>query len=107
MAYKNKEDQLECQRKWYERNKNKVKNNSIKRKREIRRWLTGYKSNLKCEKCPESDSRCLDFHHIKGKKEKCVSIMVRDGYSIRRISEEIKKCKVLCANCHRKETLNR
>ena len=37
-----------------------------------------------------------------GKKENGISKMVADGYSIEKILKELKKCEVLCANCHRK-----
>lgn len=32
-----------------------------------------------------------------------VSKMVTYGFSLEEIEEEVKKCDVLCANCHRKE----
>lgn len=107
MPYKDKEKQLKAQREWYYRNKDKKDFWYKKRIDKIRAWYKEYKSKLKCENCPENDSRCLDFHHVRGKKNKCVSIMISEGYSIKRILKEIKKCQVLCANCHRKETLDR
>src|SRR5260221_325425 len=60
------------------------------------------KSYFKCSHCPEQDSRCLDFHHLDPKtKLFCISTAsVR--ISTERILEEIKKCIVLCSNCHRK-----
>lgn len=53
--------------------------------------------------CGESDIRCLDFDHIRGEKDRNISRMVRDGYSLESIKREIEKCVVLCANCHRKK----
>ena len=45
----------------------------------------------------------LDFHHIdRNTKIENVSTMVHNGnFSIDDILEEIGKCEVLCANCHR------
>lgn len=37
----------------------------------------------------------------KKEKEYNISKMVHEGFSINRIKEEIKKCEVLCSNCHR------
>jgi hypothetical protein len=54
----------------------------------------------KCTKCSEKRWYVLDFHHL-GDKDIDVSRMVNDSYSIKKIKEEIRKCIVLCANCHR------
>jgi hypothetical protein len=55
-----------------------------------------------CSVCGETDIRCLDFHH-KNPEEKKFSI---SGGSVWRkvecILEEIDKCSIICANCHRK-----
>ncbi len=72
-----------------------------------RQWLANFKNSLKCARCPESDSRCLDFHHIDPTtKEFTVSQMIHGGHSPKSILREIEKCIVLCANCHRKEDHN-
>ena len=52
-----------------------------------------------CSICEESEPACLDFHHL-GDKDMPVSQM--KGMSDVRILEEIAKCVLLCANCHRK-----
>jgi hypothetical protein len=56
--------------------------------------------------CPyhETDPRVLEIHHLYG-KDMAVSAMVSRGYSIKRIQAEIDKSIVLCANCHRKLTV--
>jgi len=55
-----------------------------------------------CSECVEDRWYCLDFHHC-GDKEFELSDMVHSGYSIIKIKKEIRKCKLLCANCHREE----
>ena len=102
MPYKDPERRRACRRKWYAENKNSEKAHIKKRKLEIRKWFQKYKSSLKCLKCGEGHVATIDFHHRIGSKEKGVSVMVADGYSIKRIEEELKKCDVLCANCYRK-----
>ncbi len=80
--------------------------NKDRRRKELREWVIGLKSDLECERCGESDWRCLDFHHKDNNKFKSISDMITDGDSKDRILIEIDKCEVVCANCHRKETLN-
>ena len=59
---------------------------------------------MKCVKCGENHPACLEFHHNDpNKKEYNVSKIVNSTYSIKTILKEIKKCTVLCSNCHRKE----
>jgi len=57
-----------------------------------------------CEQCGETDPRVLEFHHI-GDKDSDITRLVSGGWSIKRIQMEIDKCQVLCANCHRKVTV--
>ena len=79
---------------YYERNK--------KARIELRKWYSEYKSNLQCKICGETHPACIDFHHkdIFTKKFD-ISRSLPIG-SKKRILEEMKKCDVLCANCHRK-----
>ena len=49
------------------------------------------------------DWRCLDFHHLRDKINN-VSNLVGQAFGKKRLLEEMQKCKILCANCHRKET---
>lgn len=86
---------------WYKKNKVKVCDRTKKRKKDLLVWITDLKSTLKCEKCGESHIATLDFHHTKD-KDISISQAVGDGWSKERILKEIKKCVVLCSNCHRK-----
>lgn len=52
-----------------------------------------------CRVCEEKEIACLDFHHL---SDKDVVIATMLGWSDKRVKEEISKCVVLCANCHRK-----
>ncbi len=99
---KNKEKQYEHWKNWYNRNKDEHRKKIIQRLNNIKVWYINYKKTLKCVRCKENDYRCLEFHH-KGKKEKNISSAVSNGWSIERIKKEMKKCIVLCANCHKRE----
>ncbi len=70
-----------------------------------RAWASEYKAKKGCARCPERDPVCLDFHHRDGaKKEHAVAKIVGgNSLSQKTIEREVKKCIVLCANCHRKE----
>lgn len=69
-----------------------------------RAFVLAYLSTHPCEECAEDDVRVLEFHHT-GEKDMAVGAMVSGGYSVDRILQEISQCQVLCANCHRKITV--
>lgn len=71
--------------------------------RERRRAIVNaYLEQNPCKRCGESDIRVLDFNHLDpSMKFMGVSRMIYSGKSIEAILEEIEKCEVLCANCHR------
>ena len=55
-----------------------------------------------CLYCGEARKPCLDFHHINPTdKDQTVSEATARGWSNARLLREIKKCLVVCANCHR------
>ena len=105
MVYKDKKDQAACSKRHYEANKKKIKKRSFLRNKSQRRknkeYTDAIKSISQCVDCGESNPLVLDFDHVKGKKIKCISDMVRCSYSIDTIKKEIEKCEVRCANCHR------
>jgi hypothetical protein len=91
-------------RKHYRENKKYYLDKAAERRIALLAEVRGLKK--KCSRCPESDHRCLDFHHLDAKmKTASISNMVKNGCSMKKILKEIAKCIVLCANCHRKETL--
>lgn len=63
-----------------------------------------YMQHKKCSKCNSTDS--LDNHHVnpdsilRRDKRLGVYYMVRSGYSIRSIIQELKLTIVLCRTCH-------
>ncbi len=102
MPTKDMEKQKLYRRRWYERNKAHAKAKVIERKQSLQKWLYTYKEARACS-CGEDTPVCLDFHHVDpSTKLMEVSLMPNLGYSIKRILEEIAKCDLMCANCHRK-----
>src|SRR3989338_597011 len=64
-------------------------------------WLSDFKRKKGCSMCWVKDPRVLDFHH-KNKGDKMFGIGgFRREVGFQKLVEEIKKCDVVCANCHR------
>jgi hypothetical protein len=74
-----------------------------KNKKRVLEWL----SEHPCVDCGEGDPIVLEFDHVLGKKTDNIADMVNSCYSWPRILEEIAKCVVRCANCHRRVTYHR
>jgi hypothetical protein len=111
MPYKDREKQRRYWREWYRRHPEKAKafyrQKAARRRREIKQWYHEHKSTLSCSRCSEDHKDCLEFHHPDPSQKKLdPAQMVGQSYSIKRIKTEMKKCVVLCANCHRKEHAN-
>ena len=66
-----------------------------------------YKAERGCADCGNNDPVVLEFDHVRGKKSFNVGNAVPSGFSYNRIMAEIKKCVVVCANCHRIRTFKR
>ena len=74
-------------------------------RREIREKLLQYLKEHPCEQCSEDDPVVLDFDHKDpSQKSFTISSAARLGKSWKQILAEIKKCQVLCANCHRRRS---
>lgn len=87
---------------YYQRNKAKVIALAAVNKRRIAARWQEFKKTQSCAQCGEDHVATLDFHHvIRSKSNKKVHLMAQQN-SWEKITEELKKCIVLCANCHRK-----
>jgi hypothetical protein len=69
----------------------------------IREFIITHLKNCECKICGEKRLPTLDFHHLNGKSFN-VSDGIKNGFSINKIENEMKKCEILCSNCHRMET---
>lgn len=66
--------------------------------------VLAYLANNPCVDCGEDDPRVLEFDHVRGKKIAAVSVLVNKCKPIQDIDDEILKCDVRCANCHKRKT---
>lgn len=105
MPYKDpavkKSKHKEYSREHYLRNKDRLLVANANYKRRRRQEWQEYKSSLSCTKCGFSHVAALDFHHEDpSEKEYDVNRLISNG-QFKKAEEELKKCIVLCANCHR------
>jgi len=79
--------------------KKRVQRLSVAKRERFRRW----KAQQRCQRCPENHPACLEFHRRDpSKKDMNVSQLWRLGYAWERLMQEVAKCDILCANCHKK-----
>ena len=101
MAY-TKEEFAAYHRAWTIKNRDKRRAANKRWRDNQLAWYNGIKAGLKCNRCSETHTSCLEFHHKDPKvKEMIVSVAAR-SWGKARILKEIAKCEVLCSNCHRK-----
>lgn len=101
----------EYQRRWYEKNKAAHVANVQARRDEVKArtkaFVRKYKEENPCVDCGNYfPFFVLDFDHL-GDKEALISRLVGNGHDIARVQEEMDKCELVCANCHRYRTFKR
>ena len=108
MPHKNKKEGRIWRRKWWaslspERKREKL-DKANERAKAVRIWIANYKLKKGCQDCGyKKHHSALEFDHVKGKKK----INISFAKSINQAKKEIKKCEVVCANCHRIRTYKR
>jgi len=71
----------------------------------IRAWIHSYLEGKRCVDCGEHDPIVLEFDHREpGSKRFTIASASRGGFSLRSVQQEVEKCDVRCANCHRRIT---
>lgn len=100
-------DQIRARQRY--RSNPEEKSKAIARKQnrilENRNRIYEYLKDKKCDLCPYNNILGLDFDHLEpNNKIESVSTLVANGSSWIKIREEIDKCRILCACCHREYT---
>lgn len=78
-----------------------ARESSRNRREEAMCLIASYKQDASCIFCGEDEVSCLEFHHT-DPTTKEFTIGQSAMLSKKRIVAEIKKCVILCCNCHRK-----
>lgn len=97
-----------------DRSKERYKNFSTDQKDDIKKlaeekrtrnkqFVWDYLKEHPCIDCGESDPIVLEFDHQSNKIDS-ICVMANSAVGLEKIQLEIDKCKVRCANCHRKKT---
>lgn len=111
-SYREIQDELGCSKGTIsyhvgEGQKNKTLQRSQKRRTEMRSVVAKIKEDSGCVDCNQKYPYfVLDFDHVRGTKKDGVAQLITWG-TLEEIYEEIDKCDIVCANCHRVRTQNR
>lgn len=96
-------------REHYRRHRARYIDQARRRKEEVGaerlEFLIGYLREHPCVDCGETDPVVLEFDHLRDK-----SFAISEGFRDRTwqsVLDEIAKCEVVCANCHRRRTARR
>ena len=112
MPYKDKDAQLEAQRRHYAKHSEKVKAKVRQVNKQLRKrnkeYVDTLKSNTPCHDCGVVYAPyIMQFDHVVDGKRSAVANLVRSCVSIETIQTEIDKCELVCANCHAERTYSR
>lgn len=92
----------EYQKKYYKTHPQSIDQAAKKRRASIRQLIID-KKNVPCMDCKVSyPSYVMDFDHVRGNKQFNLSTAAEK--SKQRVTEEMAKCDIICANCHRIRT---
>ena len=111
MPTRNRQDQEKVNR-WRAANPTKVKASNrrakIKYRAKWQKFLKAYKVEKGCMDCGfDKWYEALDFDHVRGDKLFEIRAHIVQSKSEAVIMNEIAKCEVVCANCHRHRTEQR
>lgn len=102
----------ECRKQYNKKYYKKTKDIHNPKRAERRDWAKAEAQKFvlskldECVDCGVEDKRVLEFDHLRDKFMD-ISSMMKTGYSIKKISQEIDKCEVVCRNCHAIRTSER
>jgi hypothetical protein len=88
----------------YHKNPKYYRDNILKRRIRIRGIIDAIKSQTPCNDCNQKyPPYVMDFDHVDGKSK---SFTISNGINLSedRLMLEIKKCEIVCSNCHRIRT---
>lgn len=108
MPSKDKDKNAAYFKKWYENNREVQYKRIQDRKKRIAEDVKKYKESMPCMDCGQwFPHYVMDFdHRDPSEKEVNIARIAASG-SLKRIWDEIAKCDLVCANCHRFRTFSK
>lgn len=95
----------EYYRKYYKEHKDIILSGQLSKWKRAQKFVSEQKIKpcVDCKFVPLVPDQ-MDFDHVRGTKITDIARLVARGVSIKKIQEEIDKCDLVCANCHRLRT---
>jgi 5-methylcytosine-specific restriction endonuclease McrA len=94
-------------RRWYLANRDvhleRTRERHARKRDAIRALIFEYLNDHPCVDCGETEPIVLDFDHV-GEKSFNIARATTNLVPLERLRNEIEKCVVRCANCHRRKT---
>ena|SRR3989338_1715123 len=106
MPYRDIQKRRECHKRYYLRNKAFYREKNIRRRRQLIDFVIALKQKP-CMDCGvQYPHFVMDFDHRErsSKIDSINRMIVVRSFSKKKILDEIEKCDLVCANCHRKRT---
>lgn len=105
MPTKDAERRKQNNAKYYAKNKDRHKQRVKEYKQKVADYIKSVKESSPCLDCGEYyPYYVMVFDHLKDKDGDISRAGNVYGWSIKRVQEEINKCELVCANCHRTRT---
>lgn len=103
-SQKNRERRSRYHKNWSEQNRERVSEYKKAGYQKIREMIDSYKRDKPCTDCGQVFPPCvMDFDHVRGTKKFNVGL----AKNLTQLAQEIEKCELVCANCHRIRTFTR
>lgn len=112
MPYKDPEKAKAAKRRHYLKNKaqyiERATSNRITRRRALGKYVQEVKKDKSCADCKiQYHYAAMEFDHVRGTKIKCIANLVHEVVPLQELIDEMAKCDLVCANCHRVRTWTR
>lgn len=108
MPFKDPQKRKECLARYYLENKERLYLSKKKRRGWYRKYIQEIKSTTPCADCKEFfPYYIMDFDHLPGVEKKFEIGGANSATSLQALKDEIAKCEIVCANCHRHRTFMR
>jgi len=108
LPYSDPDKQRKAAREWARKNRKNTNSHRRTAAAKLRARVAALKHNKPCTDCGERyPYYVMDFDHTCDNKSESIGRLVGRYAPWKEIEEEIKKCDLVCANCHRERTQQR